>query len=99
MKLGRNDPCHCGSGKKYKHCCYEKDHRPHEGRVAVALEPSPDAEETPADAHDEEAQQGAGKPRAKSHAEHEGERLRFRGAGKKGGSYNPRVFRGSQRGN
>ncbi|MFB3854157.1 MAG: SEC-C metal-binding domain-containing protein [Vicinamibacterales bacterium] len=23
--LGRNDPCHCGSGKKYKHCCLEKD--------------------------------------------------------------------------
>lgn len=23
MKLGRNDPCHCGSGKKYKHCCLE----------------------------------------------------------------------------
>jgi uncharacterized protein YecA (UPF0149 family) len=20
MKLGRNDPCHCGSGKKYKKC-------------------------------------------------------------------------------
>ena len=20
-KLGRNDPCHCGSGKKFKHCC------------------------------------------------------------------------------
>lgn len=20
-KLGRNDPCHCGSGKKYKRCC------------------------------------------------------------------------------
>lgn len=20
-KLGRNDPCHCGSGKKYKKCC------------------------------------------------------------------------------
>jgi hypothetical protein len=20
-KLGRNDPCHCGSGKKYKNCC------------------------------------------------------------------------------
>jgi preprotein translocase subunit SecA len=19
-KTGRNDPCHCGSGKKYKHC-------------------------------------------------------------------------------
>ncbi|MFH1198764.1 MAG: preprotein translocase subunit SecA [Candidatus Omnitrophota bacterium] len=21
-KVGRNDPCHCGSGKKYKKCCY-----------------------------------------------------------------------------
>jgi preprotein translocase subunit SecA len=20
-KIGRNDPCPCGSGKKYKHCC------------------------------------------------------------------------------
>lgn len=19
-KIGRNDPCHCGSGRKYKHC-------------------------------------------------------------------------------
>lgn len=23
--LGRNDPCHCGSGKKYKQCCLPKD--------------------------------------------------------------------------
>ena len=21
MKIGRNDPCHCGSGRKYKKCC------------------------------------------------------------------------------
>ncbi|MCK4231873.1 SEC-C domain-containing protein [candidate division WOR-3 bacterium] len=21
-KVGRNDPCPCGSGKKYKKCCY-----------------------------------------------------------------------------
>jgi predicted aspartyl protease len=21
-KVGRNEPCPCGSGKKYKHCCY-----------------------------------------------------------------------------
>ena len=20
-KIGRNEPCHCGSGKKYKQCC------------------------------------------------------------------------------
>jgi len=24
-KIGRNQPCHCGSGKKYKHCCLELD--------------------------------------------------------------------------
>lgn len=24
-KIGRNDPCPCGSGKKYKHCCMKKD--------------------------------------------------------------------------
>jgi hypothetical protein len=23
--LGRNEPCHCKSGKKYKQCCLEKD--------------------------------------------------------------------------
>lgn len=23
--LGRNDPCHCESGKKYKRCCLDKD--------------------------------------------------------------------------
>jgi hypothetical protein len=22
---GRNEPCPCGSGRKYKHCCLEKD--------------------------------------------------------------------------
>ena len=26
-KVGRNDPCPCGSGKKYKDCCYWKDHK------------------------------------------------------------------------
>ncbi len=25
LKVGRNDPCPCGSGKKYKKCCYNKD--------------------------------------------------------------------------
>ena len=24
---GRNDPCHCGSGKKYKRCCHDADQR------------------------------------------------------------------------
>ncbi len=28
MKIGRNDPCPCGSGKKYKQCCMNKENRP-----------------------------------------------------------------------
>ena len=27
IKLGRNDPCWCGSGKKYKHCHLEADEK------------------------------------------------------------------------
>ena len=30
-KIGRNDPCHCGSGKKYKSCCMNKE-RPTTGK-------------------------------------------------------------------
>jgi uncharacterized protein len=25
-KVGRNDPCPCGSGKKHKNCCWGKAH-------------------------------------------------------------------------
>jgi hypothetical protein len=25
--IGRNEPCPCGSGKKYKQCCLLKSHR------------------------------------------------------------------------
>ena len=28
VKIGRNDPCPCGSGKKYKHCCLNKPKAP-----------------------------------------------------------------------
>ena len=24
---GRNDPCHCGSGRKYKQCCLDTDEK------------------------------------------------------------------------
>ena len=33
MKVGRNDPCSCGSGKKFKKCCEAKVAR---GRFAAA---------------------------------------------------------------
>ena len=25
QKIGRNDPCPCGSGKKYKNCCLREE--------------------------------------------------------------------------
>ena len=25
MKIGRNEPCPCGSGQKYKKCCLKKE--------------------------------------------------------------------------
>lgn len=36
MKPGRNDPCICGSGKKYKHCCLGKG----ESRPATTVDAS-----------------------------------------------------------
>lgn len=37
QKTGRNDPCHCGSGKKYKSCCWAKDHQKKKGFTATQL--------------------------------------------------------------
>lgn len=38
-KIGRNDPCPCGSGKKYKHCCMRaeqsKDNKASQGRASL----------------------------------------------------------------
>jgi hypothetical protein len=51
--LGRNDPCHCGSGKKYKQCCLAKDEeKARAARAKAAAEaPVPAAEgATPAHA-------------------------------------------------
>ena len=29
VKIGRNQSCHCGSGRKYKHCCWHHDRGAH----------------------------------------------------------------------
>jgi hypothetical protein len=44
--LGRNDPCHCGSGRKYKQCCLGKDEeKARTARAKAAAEaPAPAAE-------------------------------------------------------
>jgi tetratricopeptide (TPR) repeat protein len=45
-KIGRNDPCHCNSGKKYKQCCLASDEaaaraaRPVQQTAAPARRPS-----------------------------------------------------------
>jgi len=36
-KTGRNDPCPCGSGKKYKNCCLTKDEAAERERLAAAV--------------------------------------------------------------
>lgn len=38
-KIGRNEPCPCGSGKKYKHCCL--------GSKSVAINQTVSKPETP----------------------------------------------------
>lgn len=47
-QLGRNEPCHCGSGRKYKQCCLEKDEaKARADRAKAAAEaPPPPAEAT-----------------------------------------------------
>lgn len=87
MKIGRNDPCHCGSGKKYKHCCYSTDSVKHE-------EPVIEAEAAATDEGDEEQDEHH---RAPHH--HNSGRARFQGGSKPGtAGFRPNVSRGGQRG-
>ena len=37
MKVGRNDVCHCGSGKKYKKCCLAGDQAAEQSKTAKLL--------------------------------------------------------------
>ena len=49
--LGRNDPCHCGSGKKYKQCHLDKDEAAAREARAKATDEAPAAESAPAKTH------------------------------------------------
>ncbi len=49
-KVGRNRPCPCGSGKKYKHCCLARERVA--GTEAGGHSASPDGEIAPAASHD-----------------------------------------------
>ena len=42
-KPGRNEPCHCGSGQKYKRCCLAKDEAAARDAREKAAGDAPDA--------------------------------------------------------
>ena len=65
--LGRNDPCHCGSGKKYKQCHLAQDEAAQREARAKAAEKA--AEKAPAPAAEESSGKAASSavPRQKTH--------------------------------
>lgn len=67
--LGRNDRCHCDSGKKYKQCCLGKDEAAaRELRAKQAEAAAAEAEETSEASGDEPAEQ---QPRTKHEKTHQ----------------------------
>jgi hypothetical protein len=60
---GRNEPCHCGSGRKYKQCCLAKDE-------AAASKARAEAAAT-AGAVDAETAAPAAPPQAPKHKTHQ----------------------------
>jgi hypothetical protein len=48
VELGRNEPCHCGSGKKYKKCHLLKDEEKERKQLAKqVIKPTGEAEQKP----------------------------------------------------
>lgn len=48
VELGRNEPCHCGSGKKYKKCHLLKDEEKERKQLAkTVIKPTGETEEKP----------------------------------------------------
>jgi len=47
MNSGRNDPCHCGSGKKYKKCCLPKDEKDKQGNSMAPAPAEPRSSKSP----------------------------------------------------
>jgi hypothetical protein len=58
---GRNDPCHCGSGKKYKKCCEDKDAS---AKHSIFEKQWGEAEKAAAKKAEEEKQEAAKNPTA-----------------------------------
>jgi hypothetical protein len=65
MKIGRNDPCHCGSGQKYKKCHAAKDEAAHAAEVAAQAAASAEAAKLAEAAQAAEDAQAAASGKAK----------------------------------
>jgi len=62
--LGRNDPCHCGSGRKYKKCCLDKDEAAAQARAAAEAQADAPADQPADQPAETPAQQPPPKPRS-----------------------------------
>ena len=96
VKVSRNEPCPCGSGKKYKYCCYGKDSAKREAaRIEESETDTATADETVTD--DAAVSEEPKKQRA-SYQRDKG-RSKFHSDGRgRGSSSQTRTQRGSQRG-
>jgi preprotein translocase subunit SecA len=50
-KVGRNDPCPCGSGRKYKNCCMHKELATQSGAASAAPDPRAQPQARPVARH------------------------------------------------
>ena len=67
--LGRNEPCHCGSGKKYKQCCLNKDEAAERAARAKAGEKAEKADKSEkAESSDKSGEKAAGSDAAPAKA-------------------------------
>lgn len=57
MKAGRNDPCPCGSGQKYKKCCLSKDEDSRPAEVLSVAELTPEQRKALADVESDAGKQ------------------------------------------
>ena len=95
MKVGRNDPCPCGSGKKYKHCCYAKDSVKHEAPEPEEVAPEDTVSE---DVATDDAEDGKNQGTTETPHSHQKDRSRFQGQSRSGSANFRAKARGSQRG-
>lgn len=66
-QVGRNEACPCGSGRKYKHCCLEKDEKKaREARAKAAEKEAKAAAKVAAGAAPESGKGAAAAPEAAS---------------------------------